>query len=368
MRKGVLQMELYENRLIRARERMSGCGVNALLLPPSTDLFYFTSYQGVATDRPVLFLLTQEESLLLLPSFEAAAAEKTLEAPVRLLPWEETGDPFVIAAQMLPYGTVAVGARMFSRWLLTLQGLLPDCRWVPGDLVTAALRRKKDVHELSCIETAQRMAEAALEQLLKEPFEGKTERPLAGRLNELRREVGLTQFGDPLIASGENCADPHHRTGTRVIQKGDSVMLDFGGCYQGYRADMTRTFFVGPPTEKQRAVYETVLGAHFAAAAAIRPGVTGETVDAAGRAVIAAAGYSRYFTHRLGHGIGLDSHEEPFLVAGNNTPLEVGNVFSDEPGIYLPGEFGVRIEDLVCVTEDGCRTFNHFPTELISVV
>ena len=105
-----------------------------------------------------------------------------------------------------------------------------------------------------------------------------------------------------------------------------------------------------------------------AAAAAIRPGVTGETVDAAGRAVIAAAGYSRYFTHRLGHGIGLDSHEEPFLVAGNNTPLEVGNVFSDEPGIYLPGEFGVRIEDLVCVTEDGCRTFNHFPKELISVV
>ena len=145
-------------------------------------------------------------------------------------------------------------------------------------------------------------------------------------------------------------------------------MLDFGGCYQGYRADMTRTFFVGPPTEKQRAVYEIVLAAHHAAAAAIRPGVTGETVDAAGRAVIAAAGYSRYFTHRLGHGIGLDSHEEPFLVAGNNTPLEVGNVFSDEPGIYLPGEFGVRIEDLVCVTEDGCRTFNHFPKELISVV
>jgi Xaa-Pro aminopeptidase len=198
-------------------------------------------------------------------------------------------------------------------------------------------------------------------------FTGKTEAQLGREIAELLVENGSDTAAFVIVASGPNSASPHHESGERVIGEGDAIVIDFGGTVAGYSADTTRMFHVGEPGAKYREVHAVVLAAHNAGVSAVAPGVTAESVDAAARRVIAEAGYGEYFIHRTGHGIGLDTHEDPYIVAGNSQKLRPGMTFSVEPGVYLPGEFGVRIEDIVACTEHSVDRFNHSSREVVIV-
>jgi D-alanyl-D-alanine dipeptidase len=199
------------------------------------------------------------------------------------------------------------------------------------------------------------------------PFRGRRELDVAADLDRLLRAHGHGRVDFTIVGSGPNAASPHHGASERRIEHGDAVVLDFGGVADGYCSDITRTVFVGEPSAEQAAVYGIVREAQQAAFEAVRPGVAAQDVDRAARAVIADAGYGERFVHRTGHGIGLEIHEPPYIVEGNATPLAAGMTFSDEPGIYLPGRFGVRIEDQVVVTEDGAERLNEATRDLTVV-
>jgi Xaa-Pro aminopeptidase len=223
----------------------------------------------------------------------------------------------------------------------------------------------KDDAELAAQrEVARRTDQAWAAFLEAGPIGGLTERQAMDRLDQLMKERGITPlFG--ICASGPNSASPHYHTGERVIELGDAVIFDWGGELDGYLSDMTRTVVIGEPSAEYRTVYEIVLRANQAAFEAVRPGVPCEDVDRAARDLITQAGYGEYFIHRVGHGLGLDVHEDPYLVSGNTMPLAPGMVFSDEPGIYMAGKFGVRIEDTVVCTESGAERINSAPRDLV---
>lgn len=237
---------------------------------------------------------------------------------------------------------------------------------LPAAKVLRTLRRVKDETELSAMEGAQRIAERALADILKELRPGVTEKEIAARLQYLMLHYGASDMSfDPIVVSGPNGSLPHGVPSEKEIRSGEFVTMDFGCIYQGYCSDMTRTVAVGSATEEMKRVYETVLAAQKAGIATARAGVSGKAVDAAARAVIAQAGYGDYFTHSFGHGVGVEIHEAPNASSANEEPLPAGAVISAEPGIYIPGKLGVRIEDVVVLTEAGCRNLTRAPKELI---
>ena len=226
------------------------------------------------------------------------------------------------------------------------------------------LRAVKDANELGRLEAAGASADAAYGEILKVRFAGRRETDVAADLARLLREFGHEQVDFTVVGSGPNGANPHHEAGERTILEGDMVVLDFGGLMHGYGSDTSRTVCVGEPTAEMREVHEIVRVAQQTAFEAVRPGIACQEVDRAARAVITDAGYGEQFIHRTGHGIGMTTHEPPYMVEGEERPTVPGMCFSIEPGIYLAGRFGVRIEDIVTVTEDGGRRFNHTPREL----
>lgn len=332
--------------------------IDAVILTPSTDFSYLTGSARQPAQRPVTLILTLERSALVLPEFEQDN-EPELARELELITYRDGDNPAALIAGLLkPHGRVAVGRDMRASLLLTLQRSRAGLEWVSADELLIPMRRRKDAQEAKTIEEAQHMAERALMRLIQQPLTGKTEREVSDRLRMLRLDEGFEAVGNGIVASGPNTALPHHINGDRVIQKGDTLMFDIGGLYHGYRADFTRTYAVGAMPERFDEIYAIVLEAHQAGKNAALPGVSAEAVDCAARNVIECAGYGSYFTHRLGHGIGMDVHEPPFIQLGNTETLEPGNVFSCEPGIYLPGRFGIRIEDLLVMEEVGARSLN----------
>jgi Xaa-Pro aminopeptidase len=256
---------------------------------------------------------------------------------------------------------------MWASHLLGIQRALPKARATTASRVLGPLRAVKDRHELHMLARAARATDEAFRRLLEERIEGTTEREVAGRLGELMLELGLDRVEFAIVGSGPNAASPHHAPIDRPLRAGDAVVMDFGGTSGGYCSDMTRTVVVGEASAKLREVHEVVAEAQEVGVGAVYPGVPAEEVDRAARQVIERAGYGDRFIHRTGHGIGLEAHEDPYIVAGNAAPLRPGMCFSVEPGIYLEGDLGVRIEDIVVVTEDGARRLNHAPRELTAV-
>ena len=220
------------------------------------------------------------------------------------------------------------------------------------------LRAIKGADELERLAAAGAAADASLEEIVKVPFAGRSESDIAADLADLLRKHGHSQVDFTVVGSGPNGANPHHEMSERIIEEGDMVVLDFGGLKDGYGSDTTRTVHVGEPTEEEREVFEIVRRAQQAGFEAVRPGVACQEIDRAARKVISDAGYGEYFIHRVGHGIGLTTHEPPYMIEGETHLIEPGMCFSIEPGIYLPGRFGVRIEDIVVATEDGGRRLN----------
>lgn len=374
MRKEIF-MCIHDQRIAKARNRMKEAGISLLVITPSSDLMYLTGYSKPATDRLTALLLTERDAYFLCPAMERNYLRET-DCQAEPILWEDSEDPFKKMYSVLSavpgisrksYIKAAVAGRMQSSCLIRLMELYPGILWNNADSVLVPLRKIKTPEEIHIIRQAQKMAERAFARLLEDGLEGKTERQLSEQLMKLRLEEGFDAVGPGLIACGPGSASPHPVLSDSKVHAGDTVMFDFGGTYKGYHADMTRTCAVGYVSDEFKEVYSIVLEAHMAALKAAVPGAACRDMDLAGRSVIDRAGYGAYFTHRLGHGIGLDIHEPPFASLNAEGVLETGNVISNEPGIYLPGRFGIRIEDLIVITEKGCESLNTMTKELMIV-
>jgi Xaa-Pro aminopeptidase len=359
---------MLADRISRARKRMEEVGVDVLLLSVGADLPYFTGYTAMPLERLTMLVLPREgEATLVVPGLEAPRVEERPEA-FTIRPWGETEDPVAIVATLAGApATAAIGDRTWATFLLGLQGVMPETSFVPASLVTGPLRARKDAAEVEALRAAARVVDRVALAMRERPFAGRTEADISRELVDRMLEGGHERANFAIVASGPNAASPHHEPGDRIVEVGDSVVCDFGGTMAGYCSDITRTFVVGQPPADLVDLYDVLFEAQEQAVRAARVGVACEEVDAAARSVIAAAGYGEYFIHRTGHGIGLEEHEDPYLVSGNATPLAPGHAFSVEPGIYLPGRCGARIEDIVVATDAGPERLNEAPRELAIV-
>lgn len=351
-------------RFNKARDMMVKNNVDCLIVPPSSNLLYLTGYRGFMMERPAFLILFMEEAFYVAPSFELPAVRRYVGEAVLEVPWKEEEDPFEAARKVAGRGRIRA-AMDFSAPLFLYYGLkncFPAWEWHTGSDILQDMRCCKEPGEIQSIARAQELSANAFRRLMEHGIGGMTELQTAELLKRYLEEEGLNA-SLPIVAAGENGASPHHTTGDHVIRKGESVVIDFGGAYKGYHSDTTRTLAVSRMTPRFREVYDIVRLANQAACDAVRPGATCGSVDHTARKVITDAGYRDFFTHRLGHGIGLDVHEQPYLTETSDRILHVGNVFSDEPGIYLPGEFGVRIEDLLVVTEEGADVLGNLSRE-----
>jgi Xaa-Pro aminopeptidase len=363
----------YAERIARAQAEMVRQGIDWLIIAPSSDLVYLIGYPAHTSERLTALATPQSggEPFIVVPRLEAPRLtdRNDLMEILDLRVWEETENPIQLLARGLgdvQGKTIAVSDQMWSGFLLKLMDAAPGGRFVNADLVIKELRQIKAADELACMREAGRLTDEVWEEFVATTtLAGKTENEAGQILGGLMAKKGLGSPAFMIVASGPGSASPHYLTSDKVIQEGDAVVFDFGGNIQGYKSDITRTVHVGEPSEEFRKVYAIVNEARQKTYEAVRPGLPCEEVDTVARKVITDAGYGEYFIHRVGHGLGLDVHEEPYLVGGNRTPLRPGMVFSDEPGIYIPGKFGIRIEDSVACTETGGELLNNARRDLI---
>ncbi len=359
----------FRRRVARARQTMARRGIDLLALFPGPNMAYLTGFREEPGERLLLTLIPREgDPVFIVPKlYEDHVATSTWVKNLRA--WKDGEDPGALLRGHLrelgvDRGTIAVDSRMWSRFLLMFQAAAPGARFEDAAQVMDGLRVVKDPEEIATMERGFRATDRVMKVAIESLRPGIHEREVAAAIALAFLEVGadMTSF-EPIVGSGPNGALPHHRAGERRLRRGDAVVLDLGGQFQGYCTDMSRTAFLGAASASQERLYDLVRRAQEAAFRIVKPGVPAQRVDREARAVIAGAGYGDRFTHRTGHGIGLEVHEEPYIVEGNATPLRVGMCFSDEPGIYLPGEFGIRIEDIVVVEKGGGRRLSRFPRD-----
>ena len=366
-----MSADRYAERRARAARAVEEAGLAGLLVTTGADLVYLTGHAPPPLERLTLLVLAPpSQPVLIVPALERPAAEAAAGIEgVRVEHWGDGQDPFAMAAASLPPGRFAISDQARASHLLGLEGAAAaGTGFVAAGEALPPLRIVKDAEEIAALREAGRAADAVYAVAVDLRFAGRRERDVAADLDRLLREHGHRAVDFTIVASGPNGASPHHEAGERTIEPGDAVVMDFGGVHRaGYCSDITRTVFVGEPSEEQLAVYEVVRDAQQAAFEAVRPGVAAQDVDRAARSVIGAAGHGERFIHRTGHGIGLEVHEPPYIVQGNDQPLRPGMTFSDEPGIYLANRFGVRIEDQVAVTADGAERLNEATRELTVV-
>ncbi|MDF2807060.1 MAG: peptidase family protein [Cellulosimicrobium sp.] len=376
--------EVYAARRERAAAHAREAGLAGLLVSPGPDLAYFTGYAPPDTERLTLLTIPAGEpgapagASVVVPLLERGDLVSAPGADgLDVVTWRDGDDEHDAAARLLDRsGAYAVSDSTWALHVLGLQRALPDARFTAFTDAVPTLRAVKDSQEVERLAAAGAAADAAFAQIREVAFAGRRERDVAADLDRFLREHGHEQVDFTLVCAGPNGADPHHDAGDRVIEPGDLVVLDFGGLRDGYGSDTTRTVLVEGGTDdalatQQREVYDVVLRAQQAGVDAVRPGATCQDVDRAARAVITDAGYGEFFVHRTGHGIGTTTHEPPYMVEGEDRPIEPGMCFSVEPGIYLPGRFGVRIEDIVVAfppdVPDGARRLNTSTHDLQTV-
>jgi Xaa-Pro aminopeptidase len=363
---------VYLDRLARVRAAMEEQGVDALLLSVGHDLPYLTGYLAMPLERLTMLVVPREgDATLLIPRLEAP---RVVEQPgvFELHPWNETDDPTALAAQLLDRAaarTIAVGDQMWARFLVELLPQVPGAEYRRAVDVVGPLRRRKDRAEIDALAAAGAAVDriAAELQAGRIPLVGRTEAEVSADLSARIRAEGHEKVNFAIVAAGENAASAHHHAGARVIGDNEIVLCDFGGTMEGYCSDITRCVFTGHIAPDVAEAYAVLHAAQQAAVAAATVGTPCEDVDRAARQVIADAGYGEYFVHRTGHGIGMEEHEDPYIVEGNALPLEPGHAFSVEPGIYVPGKWGMRLEDIVVATADGPQPLNRADHDLISV-
>jgi Xaa-Pro aminopeptidase len=366
------------DRVHAAREIADETGVDLLVLTPGSDLRYLCGYNAHAMERLTALVVPRRgDAFLVVPRLEAPMVDASPAGGLglELLAWDETDDPFALLAGTVTArlgaapARVAVGARTWAEHALGVQKALSGAALEVASPVVDRLRMVKsaaEIEELALAGAAIDRVHASMGSWL---TVGRTEAQVGADIAAAIIAEGHTGVDFTIVGSGPNGASPHHELSDRVVQAGDLVVVDIGGeTATGYRSDCTRTYVVGGSADAEVAEWYGVLqAAQAASTAAVRPGVTAEEVDAAARRVIDDAGWGEYFIHRTGHGIGLDTHEAPYIVAGNDLPLAPGMAFSVEPGIYLAGRCGARIEDIVVCTDDGVRTLNGGPRELVEL-
>lgn len=365
---------LYEKRLSLVRTAMHENGLDTLIVTPGAAMQYLTGFSEPGSRFLALVVPDDKPWLFVVPSLNAGQARQNPAGVADVRAWDDgTGWEPVLAPLakelMLDIGIVGIDDDMPARFVLKLQELMPTALFRPAGMALAPLRSRKDALELASLQRAAEATDALIAVAYAACRAGASEREVAAAIGQAIAREGHADSFAPIVGAGVNGASPHHNTGATKIKTGDVVILDFGAMTDGYHGDITRTVAVGAASDEARHIYDIVYQAYSAGVAAVQPGATAHDVDAAARKVIANAGYGEFFIHRTGHGIGLDDHETPYMMAGNYAPLLPGHCFSIEPGIYLPGRFGVRLENIITVSEDGtARVFNEaIPPEIVVV-
>ena len=360
------------DRLGRAQRAVAEAGWAAVLLSAGTDLRYLTGYNAHVSERLTCLVVPADgEPVLVIPELEAPMVEAA-GATTELRPWAETENPFAIVAGQLrktrAAGTVGIGNRMWAEHVSQLLSATGNPWELAGPLM-AQLRMRKDAAEAAALLEAGEAIDRVHARMGQWLRPGRTEREVGRDIAEAIVTEGHEHAEFIIVGSGPNAASPHHLLSDRVIDAGDVVVVDIGGITEaGYCSDSTRTYIAGGVVSSEVADFYAVLqAAQVAACQAVAPGIPAEDIDATARNIIDEAGYGLNFIHRTGHGIGLDVHEDPYIVSGNNLPIEAGMAFSIEPGIYFPGRYGARIEDIVLCTTEGVRRLNTGSRDLISL-
>ena len=359
----------FAGRLDRVGRLMGERGIDLLAVAPGDDLRYLLGYSPHADERPCYLLVAGGGAAFVVPSLNAAQAEQHVRVPIFAYTDAEGPARAIAAARSRLGGTaspraLAVDDTMRADFVLALQAAYPDARLVLGSEVLAPLRMRKDAEEIDVLKRSARHADQAVREVFDACREGISEQELADVAAASFRRSGSQEVLFTAIASGPSSAFPHHHPGARQLTRGDSVTIDVGGRLDGYASDITRVACLGTPSARYRQVCAIVEDAVRAALAAIKPGVPLKDVDLAARGVIERGGFGEYFVHRVGHGLGVSGHELPSVTHENATPVDEGFVFSVEPGIYLPGEFGVRLEEIVYVDRSGAHRLSALPREV----
>lgn len=361
--------------MARVRRAMEDQGIDVLLLSVGADLPWLIGYEAMPLERLTMLVVPREaDATLVVPLLEEPRVREEPDV-FRIATWTETDDPVeLVAALAGPVAVAAVGNRTWSQFLVELLRRMPGTEFRNASEITGPLRAVKDDAELAALRRAASAADRVAEQLQRGeiPLIGRTEAEVSADLGRRLLAEGHRRVNFAIVAAGENAASPHHEPGCRVIRADELVLCDFGGTMPaedgaGYCSDITRCVFTGEPPAEVRDLYAVLRDAQQAAVAGAMPGVACEDVDAIARRIISDAGFGGAFVHRTGHGIGVEEHEEPYIVAGNRRALQPGHVFSIEPGIYLPGRFGVRLEDIVAVGKAGPESLNRAEHALVSV-
>ena len=363
---------IHRDRLARAAAAAADRGVDALLITPSQDYAYLLGYRAPVLERLTCLVIPAEgDPTLVVPRLEEPLALHELGEladALEIIAWDETDDPIRVVQHLVRSSLrVAVQDQMWARFALRLRAALDPAQLVEAGHTMSALRSVKSAEEVDRLRSAAAAADDAMRAITGERLSGRTETEVGRRIHELLLAGGHESAEFAIVASGPNAASPHHGPGDRIIEDGDAIVLDIGGSWAGYCSDTSRTAFVGEPPAEFAALYAVLREAQRAACDAVRPGVPAAEIDAVARELIGDAGYGDAFIHRTGHGIGVEAHEEPYIVASNHDPLVEGNAFSVEPGIYIDGRWGARIEDIVICTADGAERLNTTSTELYVV-
>lgn len=364
----MIATETRAQRLASLRAEMARTGIDLAAIAPSDNIRYLLGFSPKGDERACALLVSATGAAVLMPSLNAEQA--AAEAPeLELIRWDDDAGPADALRATLErvHGTsarhVAADPEMRADHLMLLQETLPAAKTVTATLVIGPLREAKDADELAALQRSSDVADRAVGAAFGACAAGVTELEVGEAVAQAFLAGGSTpEF--TIVGGGPNGAFPHHHTGSRPLQTGDAVVIDIGGRLDGYVSDITRMAFIGEPTERYREIHAIVEAAVVAGMAATKTGATCAEVDAAARGVIADAGYGEYFVHRTGHGLGLSVHEPPWIMRGSDVELRPGVVHSVEPGIYLPGEFGVRLEEIVHVTESGCQRFSSLPRDV----
>lgn len=364
--------QTYLDRMQRVREGLESRSIGAALITPGPDLTYLTGYEAVPLERLTCLILQPGlDPILVVPRLEEAAARVSPFGAdgSSIITWGEVEDPFsLVAAQLRSASVVAIDDHMWASKVLNFRTVLPQAHQVLAGDVISPLRMIKSEYEVECLREAAAAIDRvhALVPAMLRP--GRTESEIGQEIARAIISEGHVRVDFTIVASGPNGASPHHEVSDRVLTKGDPVVVDIGGTMpSGYRSDCTRTYVLGAPPREYQQHYDALLQAQLAGVSSVQPGVLCEEIDRVPRAVLDAHGLGEFFIHRTGHGIGLETHEDPYMVEGNRTILETGMAFSVEPGFYIPHQFGARIEDIVVCGAEGPIVLNHQPRELIQV-
>lgn len=365
-------MNLYEKRLSRVRTAMHENGLDTLILTPGAAMRYLTGFSEEGSRFLALVVPDDQPWLFVTPALNAGQARQNPANVSDIRVWDDAQGWETLLATlskdlMLDIGIVGLDDDMPARFSLRIGELMPTALLKLAGAALAPLRAVKDALELAALQRAADSTDALIPVAYEACRVGVSEMEVSLAIRQSIARGGYQDSFAPIVGAGPNGASPHHDTGRTKVKRGDVVILDFGAMADGYHGDITRTVAVGEASDEARRVYDVVYRAYQAGVAAVRPGATAHDVDAAARQVIADAGYGEFFIHRTGHGIGLDDHEAPYMLSGNYTKLLPGHCFSVEPGIYLPGQFGVRLENILTVQDDGtAHVFNEaIPPELI---